>query len=360
MGSTFGRLLQIHTFGESHGKGIGVVIENFPSNFPIDVALIQQELQRRRPGQSALTTSRNEKDQVEILSGIFEGRTTGAPIALWIANQDARSEDYQLLKDVFRPSHADYTYWKKYGIRDYRGGGRASARETAARVAAGALAKQWLKQQFNIQILAWVQQIYTIAMPSDYEPQSLQEVEQHPTRCPHLPTAQKMAQQIQMAKQQGDSLGGIIRCKVLNVPAGWGEPTFDKLEARLAYAMLSIPATKGFEIGSGFQSVLRKGSEHNDPFYIDPQGKIQTETNHSGGVQGGISNGMPIYFNVAFKPPATIQQPQKTITQQGKTTLLAPKGRHDPCVVPRAVPIVEAMTALTLMDFALLQQSKTW
>ncbi len=354
-GNSIGLLFRITTFGESHGEAVGVVIDGCPPMLEADIDFINAEMARRRPGQSTLTTQRNESDEVQILSGVFEGKTTGAPIAIVIPNKDQRSGDYEALKDVYRPSHADYTYEAKYGIRDYRGGGRSSARATAAVVAAGAFAKLLLKQH-NIIIQAYVNQVGTVETPLAYTELDLSLVENNPVRCPHPDTAAKMIALIEEAKTEGDSLGGCITCVIKGVPAGLGEPVFDKLQADLAKAMLTINATKGFEYGSGFEGTKLKGSQHNDSFITD-NGKVTTTTNHSGGIQGGISNGTDIYCKVAFKPTATIAKTQKTVDNAGHEVDLAAKGRHDPCVLPRAVPIVEAMAAIVLADHLL--QAKT-
>lgn len=346
-GSTYGTLFRISTFGESHGSAIGGVIDGFPSNVDIDPAFIQLELDRRRPGQSKIVTQRREMDEVKFLSGIFEGKSTGAPIAFVIENNNAKSGDYEHLKEAFRPSHADFTYQQKYGHRDYRGGGRSSARETAARVVAGALAKIYLKQ-LGVHITAFVDQVGTVKMPADVSP-DFSVIEQNPVRCAHVETGIKMEELIIETRKKGDTVGGSVFCSVTGVPPGWGEPVFDKLHAELGKAMLSINAVKGFEYGSGFGGIEMCGSQHNDVFEND--GK--TRTNFSGGIQGGISNGMPIYFRTAFKPVATIMQNQESINQAGEKIELEGKGRHDPCVVPRAVPIVEAMTAIVLLDFYL-------
>lgn len=347
-GNSLGVLFRITTFGESHGEAVGAVIDGCPPLLEVDIDFINAEMARRRPGQSALTTQRDESDEVQLLSGVFNGKTTGAPIAIVIPNKDQRSGDYEAMKDVFRPSHADYTYEAKYGIRDYRGGGRSSARATAAVVAAGAFAKLLLKQH-NIAIQAFVNQVGTVETPLAYTELDLSLTETNPVRCPHPETAAKMIALIEEAKAEGDSLGGCITCVVKGVPAGLGEPVFDKLQADLAKAMLTINATKGFEYGSGFDGTKLKGSEHNDSFITD-NSKVTTTTNHSGGIQGGISNGMDIYCKVAFKPTATIAKNQKTVDNAGQEVDLAAKGRHDPCVLPRAVPIVEAMAALVLAD----------
>lgn len=346
-GNTLGQIFRITTFGESHGQAIGVVIDGCPPLLELDIEFINREMARRRPGQSALTTQRKETDEIQVVSGVFEGKTTGAPIAILIPNTDQRSTDYEALKDVFRPSHADYTYVAKYGIRDYRGGGRSSARATAAVVAAGAVAKLLLQKQ-GIEIHGYVSRVGTVEIPPATELDFTQ-TETNAVRCPDYETALQMITLIEEARDEGDSLGGVVSCVIKNCPAGLGEPVFDKLEADLAKAMLSINATKGFEYGSGFEGTKIKGSGHNDSFY-EENGVVKTRTNHSGGLQGGISNGMDINFNVAFKPTATIAKPQETITLAGDKTVLEAKGRHDPCVLPRAVPIVEAMAALVLAD----------
>jgi chorismate synthase len=349
-GNTLGTLFRLTTFGESHGKAIGGIIDGCPPGLEIDVNAIQLALARRRPGQSNLTTQRNEQDQIQILSGVFEGKSTGAPIGFMIENNDQRSADYEALKDVYRPSHADYTYQAKYGIRDYRGGGRSSARETATRVAAGAIAAAVIPK---VQVRAFVSQVGHVSMPEITQMPSIQDIERNLVRCPDEGAAQEMAHLIARYRDQGNTVGGIVSCMVTGVPAGWGEPVFDKLHADLGKAMLSINAVKGFEIGSGFAAAAMTGSQHNDAFNPD----FSTQTNHSGGIQGGISNGAPLLFRVAFKPVATIKQAQKTVTSAGEDTTLKAKGRHDPCVVPRAVPIVEAMTYLVLADHYLRQQA---
>jgi len=350
MGNVYGKLFSISTFGESHGPAIGVVIDGCPAGLTIDEAFIQSELDRRKPGQSKITTQRKEDDSFRILSGVFEGRSTGTPIALVIENQDQRSKDYSHIAETFRPSHADYTYEAKYGVRDYRGGGRSSARETAARVAAGAIAKTFL-QQYGIQIQAYVSQVGDIKTPH-YTELDLSKTEDNIVRCPDAATAEKMIELIDAVRLDRDTIGGIVTCVISQVPVGLGEPVFDKLHAELGKAMLSINAVKGFEYGSGFEGTALRGSQHNDAFYTDG-GRIRTRTNLSGGIQGGISNGEDIYFNVAFKPVATIMQDQQTVDKAGNETTVSGKGRHDPCVVPRAVPIVEAMAALVLADFVL-------
>ena len=354
-GNSFGQLFKISTFGESHGKAIGVIVDGCPAGLEIDEAFIQSELARRRPGQSSIVTQRKEADQAEILSGVFEGRATGMPIAMVIFNQDQRSKDYSHIADKFRPSHADFTYQKKYGLRDYRGGGRSSARETAARVAAGAIAKLLLQKQ-GIYITGYVSQVGDISISKKYQNLDFSNIEKTPVRCPNLAAAEQMIDFIKKIKKQGDTIGGVVSAVVQGCPVGLGEPVFDKLHAELAKAMLSINACKGFEYGSGFAGVAMKGSEHNDIFE-KINGNIVTQTNYSGGIQGGISNGMDIYFRVAFKPVATIISPQKSLNEAGEEVIVEGKGRHDPCVVPRAVPIVEAMTALVLADFWLRSRS---
>jgi chorismate synthase len=355
MGNSFGTLFRITTFGESHGQAIGVTIDGCPSGLEIDPEYIQQELDRRKPGQSKITTQRRESDEFQILSGVFEGKTTGTPISMVIWNKDARSKDYSHIAEKFRPSHADFTYQEKYGIRDYRGGGRSSARETAARVAAGGIARQLLKTQ-GISIWSYVSQVGNLKLGIPYEQLDLNSIENNIVRCPDESTAKAMIDLIDATRKQGDSIGGVITGVATGVPPGLGEPVFDKLHARLGSAMLSINAVKGFEYGSGFAGVSMKGSEHNDQFQTQA-GKTITTTNYSGGVQGGISNGQDIYFRVAFKPVATIMKDQQSIDQGGQPTTVKGKGRHDPCVVPRAVPIVDAMTALVLADFLLLNKS---
>jgi chorismate synthase len=350
LNNTYGQLFRITTFGESHGPAIGVVIDGCPAGLDIDESFIQSELDRRKPGQSRITTQRKEDDVFKILSGVFEGKSTGTPIALVIENQDQRSKDYSHIADTFRPSHADYTYEAKYGIRDYRGGGRSSARETAARVASGAIAKLLLKK-YDVQINAYVSQVGDLKAPH-YSKLDLGKTEDNIVRCPDAGTAEKMIALIDQTRLDRDTIGGIVTCVVTGTPVGLGEPVFDKLHAELGKAMLSINAVKGFEYGSGFEGVALRGSQHNDEFYNEG-GKIRTKTNHSGGIQGGISNGEDIYFNVGFKPVATIMQDQQTVDKHGNEATVSGKGRHDPCVVPRAVPIVEAMAALVIVDFIL-------
>ncbi|MEN9663279.1 MAG: hypothetical protein RL324_2228 [Verrucomicrobiota bacterium] len=358
MSSVFGKLFTVSTWGESHGPAVGVVVDGCPPGLPLTEADIQAELDRRRPGQSDIVTPRAEEDKVEILSGLFEGRTTGAPISLLVRNADARPGAYDEMREKFRPSHADYTYQEKYGHRDHRGGGRSSARETIGRVAAGAIASKILALAAKVEIRAFVTQVHDLTAPETalVNFPTLAEVEANAVRCPHPATAAAMIERIKQVRSVGDSVGGVIRCRVRGLPTGLGEPAFDRLEADLGKAMLSLPATKGFEIGSGFAGTRLKGSEHNDIF--EPRdGRVHTATNRSGGVQGGISNGEEVVFNVAFKPTATILQPQKTVDIHGAATELAARGRHDPCVLPRAVPIVEAMTALVLLDHWLRQQA---
>jgi len=349
-GNTFGDLFRVITFGESHGKAIGGVIDGCPSGIELDLQAIQKELDRRKPGQSAIVTQRKESDEVAFFSGLFEGKTTGTPIGFAIHNTNQKSNDYSHIKDSYRPSHADYVYDQKYGFRDYRGGGRSSARETASRVVAGAIAKQFLK---GIEINAFVTQVGDMRLEKDYRELDLSLTESNPVRCPDAEMAAKMEAYIKEVRKEGDTIGGIITCVAKNVPIGLGEPVFDKLHAELGKAMLSINAVKGFEYGSGFEGVKMKGSVHNDQFNSDGS----TKTNYSGGIQGGISNGMDIYFNVAFKPVATVIQGYETIDKEGNKVQAQGKGRHDPCVVPRAVPIVEAMTALVLADYMLLNRT---
>jgi chorismate synthase len=357
MANTFGHIFRVTTFGESHCRSVGAVVDGCPPGVRLDAADIQGQLDRRRPGQSDLSTPRNEADQVAILSGVEDGRTLGTPICLKVDNRDQRPGDYSSMADIPRPSHADYTYQTKYGIRASSGGGRSSARETIGRVAAGALAEKVLRERWGVDVVAWVSAVGDIeAPPPDMVTIGRAEVDRFAVRCPDDATAREMASRIAELKDQKDSVGGVVTCVCRGVPAGWGDPVFDKLEARLAHAMLSLPATKGFEIGSGFAGTARLGSAHNDPF-VQKEGRLGTRTNNSGGVQGGISNGEPIYFRVAFKPPATIGKPQPTADFDGVPVTLEAKGRHDPCVVPRAVPIVETMTAIVLLDAALMQAS---
>lgn len=358
MSSSFGRLFRVTTFGESHGPGVGAVVDGCPPRLALAAADIQRELDRRRPGQGALVTPRQEADQVEILSGVEDGVTLGTPIALLVRNRDQRPGDYADLAAAPRPSHADYTVQRKYGLRPASGGGRASARETVGRVAAGAVAAHWLRAACGVEIVAWVEQVAGLA-PARVDAGAVTRalVDAHPTRCPDRGQADAFAQAITAAQADGDSVGGVIACACRGLPAGWGEPVFDKLEAKLAHAMLSLPATKGFEIGSGFAGAALRGSQHNDAF-VARDGGLGTATNRSGGAQGGISNGEPVLFRVAFKPPATIARAQRTAGYDGVPLDLAAGGRHDPCVVPRAVPIVEAMAALVLADLALIQRAR--
>ena len=361
MTSTTGRLFRATTYGESHGGGIGVVVDGCPPRLPLSTEEIQHDLDRRRPGQSDITTQRKEADRVEILSGLFEGKTLGSPIAMLVRNSDARSEDYEHLRDVYRPSHADFTTEAKYGIRNWQGGGRASARETVGRVAAGAVARKLLAEAAGASVLGWVSRIHNIEMAEAATVEggsfTLEAVEASPTRCPDPETAEQIESAILAAKESGDSLGGIVTCAARGLPAGLGEPVFDKLDADLAKAMISLPAAKGFEVGSGFASVAMTGREHNDPFTSGQDGAPRTATNRSGGVQGGISNGEELLIRVAFKPTATIASEQQTVNREGEAVTLAAKGRHDPCVVPRAVPLVEAMMCLVLADHLLRQQA---
>ncbi|MEM1215599.1 MAG: chorismate synthase [Bacteroidota bacterium] len=353
-GSIFGTQFRISTFGESHGKGLGVIIDGCPAGVAIEEDFIQAELARRRPGQSKIVTQRKEPDQMQILSGVFEGYSTGTPIAMIILNSDARSRDYSHIADKFRPSHADFTFHAKYGRRDYRGGGRSSARETAARVAAGAVAKLFLKSQ-GIDLFAYVSQVGHLQLQQDHTQVDRSQIEQNPVRCPDAEMAAEMETLIKAVRKEGDTIGGVVNAVVRGCPVGLGEPVFDKLHADLAKAIMSINACKGFEYGSGFAGVSMRGSEHNDRFEQDGD-QVITTTNYSGGIQGGISNGMDIYFRAAFKPVATIIQDQESVNEAGETVTVSGKGRHDPCVVPRAVPIVEAMTALVLADHLLRQR----
>lgn len=350
-GNTIGKVWQITSFGESHGAGIGVVIDGCPAGLMIDKSFIESELRRRRPGQSAIVTQRDEADTCEILSGVFEGKSTGTPIAIWIANTNQKSKDYSHISDKYRPSHADYTYTSKYGHRDYRGGGRSSARETAARVASGAVAKLLL-QHYGIDITGYVSQVGSIISPDIHQP-SKAVIESNPVRCADTDTAVRMESLIKEIRKKGDTVGGLIKCVVSGVPTGLGEPVYDRLHADLGKAMLSINAVKGFDYGSGFDCVTMIGSDHNDTYYTDEDGNTKTDTNFSGGIQGGISNGMPIYFRVAFKPVATIMRDQNSINEKGESVVVSGRGRHDPCVVPRAVPIVEAMAANIIADHLL-------
>ena len=355
MGSSFGNLFRIHTYGESHGPALGVIIDGCPAGLEIDESFIQQELDRRKPGQSKITTQRREADEFEILSGVFEGKSTGTPISILIRNQDQRSKDYSHIADKFRPSHADYTFQAKYGHRDYRGGGRSSARETAARVAAGAVAKLLLKH-YGIDCLSYVSQVGEMKLKKTYLELDLDKIEDNILRCPDPEKAEEMIELIDQTRKNRDTIGGVITGVITGVPAGLGEPVFDKLHAELGKAMLSINAVKGFEYGSGFEGVKLNGSQHNDSFYQE-EGEVKTRTNHSGGIQGGISNGQDIYFKVAFKPVATIMDDQESVNEAGESVTVSGKGRHDPCVVPRAVPIVDAMSALVIADYLLISRS---
>jgi len=358
MGNSFGHLFRITTFGESHGGGVGVIIDGCPPRLEISEAEIQVDLDRRRPGQSKITTPRKESDTCEILSGVFEGKTLGTPIAILVRNQDARSQDYDEMAVKYRPSHADATYDAKYGIRNWKGGGRSSARETIGRVAAGAIAKKILYQVAGVEIIGYVKRIQNLEGIIDPNTITLEQVESNIVRCPDADCAEKMIDLIDQIRRNKDSIGGVVECVARNVPMGLGEPVFDKLEAELAKAVMSLPASKGFEIGSGFGGTLLTGSEHNDEFYLDETGQLRTRTNLSGGVQGGISNGENIIIRAAFKPTATIGKEQNTVSNAGEETTLAAKGRHDPCVLPRAVPMVEAMVAIVLCDHLLRFQGQ--
>lgn len=357
MSNTFGTHFRITSFGESHGGAVGVVVDGCPALLPLSEADIQPDLDRRRPGQSSIVTQRNEGDQVQILSGVFEGQTIGTPICMMVSNQDARPEAYETFKDKFRPSHADYTYEAKYGTRNWQGGGRSSARETIGRVAAAAIAKKLLGTKYGVEIVAWVSRVQDVISNVEMSSVKLSEVESNIVRCPDPIAAENMIQRIEQIRKDGNSVGGAISCVARNVPPGWGEPVFDKMEALLAHAMLSLPASKGFEIGSGFAGTFQTGIEHNDEFVMDSDGIVRTKTNRSGGIQGGISNGEMVYFSVGFKPTATVMKEQETVTSSGEPTTLTGRGRHDPCVLPRAVPMVEAMTALVLADLALRNET---
>ena len=357
MGNTFGKMFRITTWGESHGDAVGVVVDGCPPLIEIDIADIQKELARRRPGQSRITTQRRESDEAQILSGVFEGKTLGTPISIGVWNADQRSKDYEHMRTKFRPSHADYTYQVKYGIRNWKGGGRASARETIGRVAAGAIAKKILAQEFGVEIVGYVKQVSDMIADVDPESVAMADVESTIVRCPDPDIAERMVERIDEARKAGDTLGGVVEAVARNVPPGLGEPVFDKLEADLGRGVLSLPACKGFEVGSGFGGITMTGSTHNDPFYNEA-GRIRTRTNYSGGIQGGISNGENIVIRAAFKPVATIMMPQETVDEDGNPTELSGRGRHDPCVLPRAVPMVEAMMALVLVDHALRQRGQ--
>ena len=358
MASTFGHLFRVTTFGESHGGGVGVVVDGCPPRIPVSVEEIQRDLDRRRPGQSTITTPRNEPDRAEIVSGLFDRQTLGTPIAVLVRNTDARPGAYEDLRDTYRPSHADYTYEAKYGIRNWQGGGRASARETVGRVAAGAIARKLLATAARIEVLAYVTQVYTITAEIDASRVTVAEIESNIVRCPDARTAEAMIARIDEARRAGDSLGGIVECVCRGVPPGLGEPVFDKLEADLAHGMMSLPASKGFEIGSGFAGTRLTGTEHNDPFTTEG-GRVRTVSNRSGGVQGGISNGEDVVFRVGFKPTATIRQAQQTVDRSGQTVTLEARGRHDPCVLPRAVSMIEAMACLVLADHLLRQRAQS-
>jgi len=357
MSSSFGQIFRITTFGESHGGAVGVVVDGCPPRLPISLEEIQADLDRRRPGQSRITTPRQEADAAEIVSGLFEGRTLGTPIGIFVRNKDARPAAYEHMKDLYRPSHADYTTEAKYGIRNWQGGGRASARETVGRVAAGAIARKLIRTVAQIEVLAWVRRVHDVEAKIDPASVTLESVESNPVRCPEPSAAAEMLERIEAARARGDSLGGVVECVARGVPPGLGEPVFDKLEADLASALMSLPASKGFEVGSGFEGTRLTGIEHNDPFVPGADGRPHTESNRSGGIQGGISNGEPIVLRVAFKPTATIAQVQRTVTRDGEATTLEAQGRHDPCVLPRAVPIVEAMVCLVLADHWLRQRA---
>lgn len=357
MSNTYGKIFRITTFGESHGTGVGVVLDGCPAGIEVNEEYIQEELDRRKPGQSKITTQRQEGDEVKILSGVFEGKSTGTPISLVVYNADARSKDYSHIADRYRPSHADYTYEQKYGHRDYRGGGRSSARETLARVAAGAIAKKIL-QKLGVEILSYVSQVGPIKLNKGYQELDLTKIEDNILRCPDAEMAEKMIEFIDMTRKNRDTVGGVVSCVIKGTPVGLGEPVFDKLHAELGKAMLSINAVKGFEYGSGFDGVEKFGSEHNDEFYVE-DGKVKTKTNYSGGIQGGISNGEDIYFRVAFKPVATLMMDQDSVDKNGNSVVVSGKGRHDPCVVSRAVPIVDAMAAVVILDFYLRNKAVT-
>ena len=357
MGNTFGHSFRITTWGESHGDAVGVVVDGCPPRLPLAIDEIQRELDRRRPGQSEISSQRREGDKAEILSGVFDGLTLGTPILIGVWNEDARGKDYEHLRSVFRPSHADYTYQAKYGIRNWKGGGRASARETVGRVAAGAIAKKVLAREFGVEIVGYVKQVWKLKAEVDPDTVSASDVESNVVRCPDQDVAVQMIERIKDARKDGDSLGGIVEAVARNVPPGLGDPVFDKLDGDLARAMLSLPACKGFEVGSGFGGITMTGSEHNDPFYSEG-GRIRTRTNRSGGIQGGISNGENIVLRAAFKPTATIMKPQETVDVDGNPVIMEGRGRHDPCVLPRAVPIVEAMMALVLVDHALRHRAQ--
>jgi chorismate synthase len=355
MGNTFGQLFRVTTWGESHGGAVGAVVDGCPPGLDLAEADIQPDLDRRAPGQSRLTTQRREPDRVRILAGVFDGRTLGTPIALQVVNEDMRPGDYREMREKYRPSHADYTYEAKYGHRDWRGGGRTSARETVGRVAAGAIARKLLAERWGVEVVAWVAKVGPLAVACDPDKVTRADVEQTPIRCPDLAAAERMIAAVDAVRKDGNSLGGVVACAVRGCPPGWGEPVFDRLEADLAKAVLSLPASKGFEIGSGFAGTDLTGLEHNDEFYMEGR-RVRTRTNRSGGVQGGITNGETVHFRVAFKPTATIRHAQRTVDVRHEETTLQGRGRHDPCVLPRAVPMVEAMAALVLADHALRQE----
>ncbi|MEO7454045.1 MAG: chorismate synthase [Fimbriimonadales bacterium] len=357
MGSTFGKIFCVTTWGESHGGGVGAVVDGCPPLLELTEADIQPDLDRRRPGQSSLVSQRKETDTVRILSGTFEGKTLGTPISLMIPNEDTRPDDYRDIEKAYRPSHADYTYEAKYGIRNWQGGGRSSARETAGRVAAGAIARKLLQTAHGVDVVGWVSDVGDIRADVDMSTVTTSQVDATPIRCPDPTTAARMIGAIEAVRKEGNSLGGCVTCAIRGCPPGWGEPVFDKFEALLAQAMLSLPASKGFEIGSGFSGTVLTGLEHNDEFYKDADGRVRTRTNRSGGIQGGITNGETVYFRVAFKPTATVMRDQNTVSTEGQETTLRGRGRHDPCVLPRAVPMVEAMAALVAADCALRQRT---
>lgn len=356
MGNSFGQLFRVTTWGESHGAAIGAVVDGCPAGLTLSVDDIQPDLDRRAPGQSRIVTQRKESDTVHLQSGVFEGRTLGTPIGLHIPNENQRSADYEEMRETYRPSHADYTYDAKFGRRDYRGGGRTSARETAGRVAAGAIARKLVAATHGVEVVAWVSKVYHLSVECDPETVTRDQVDRTIVRCPDGAMAEQMIAAIEAARKEGNSLGGVVTCAVRGCPPGWGEPVFDRLEADLARAMLSLPASKGFEVGSGFAGTDLTGLEHNDEFYMDGD-RVRTRTNRSGGIQGGITNGETIYFKVAFKPTATVMREQRTVDVHHRETTLKARGRHDPCVLPRAVPIVEAMAALVLADHALRHRS---
>ena len=358
MGNTLGRMFKVTTWGESHGDAVGVVVDGCPPLLEITEEDIQYDLDRRRPGQSEISTQRKEGDKAEILSGVFDGKTLGTPILIGVWNEDARSKDYEHMRNIFRPSHADFTYQSKYGIRNWKGGGRSSARETIGRVAAGAIAKKFLAQELGVEIIAYVKQVWRLVADIDPEAISATDVESNIVRCPDQDIADRMIDRIKEARKDGDSLGGVVEAVARNVPPGLGEPVFDKLDADLASALLSIPACKGFEVGSGFGGLTMTGYEHNDAFYTE-EGRVRTRTNRSGGIQGGISNGESVIVRAAFKPPATIMKEQETVNSEGHSVTIKGRGRHDPCVLPRAVPIVEGMIALVLTDHVLRQRGHT-